>query len=217
MNDILDEFNRKTPYDYELEKYITQLEQGEIPEHFPYQHPRIWDRSVYHYRLKDKIRELGMFALVDKTWTKLLADWIGDRFCLEVMSGAGWLAKALSEHGVNIVATDNCSWENFHSKIKKYAFYMKQMNAIKAIQKHQDAEILIMSWPPYDEPDAYNAMVEWGKDRLIVYIGESEGGCTADDNFHKHFYTYNEIDIPMPRWDGIHDHVFIGKYIKNKE
>jgi hypothetical protein len=213
MNDILEEFKQKTLNDIELEKYVIQLEQGKIPKRFPYQHPKIWRHSIHHYKLKDKIRELGMFALVDKTWTKLLADWIGNRFCLEVMAGAGWLAKALYEYNVDIIATDNKSWSNLHSKIKLYSFNVKRMSAIDAIQKYNNAEILIMSWPPYDEPDAYDAMVEWGKDRFIVYIGESEGGCTADDNFHKHFYIYNEINIPMPQWDGIHDCVFIGKYI----
>jgi 2-polyprenyl-3-methyl-5-hydroxy-6-metoxy-1,4-benzoquinol methylase len=95
-------------------EFIDAIKNGNIPP----EPPDIYDYddnfnsedSMEMFRLKSLCNNYGMWAIVEQKWTKKLANWIGNRKCLEVMAGVGWLAKALSEHGVNIVATDDFSW-----------------------------------------------------------------------------------------------------------
>jgi hypothetical protein len=194
----------------QIQKCIVEMKNGNVPTIWP-EIPNFYipdDIKFYEYRRKVCF-EYGMFAMVDMSWTAELAKWIGNRTCLEIMAGAGWLSKALHNHGVEIIATDDYSWFDGHKKIN-HVFNVQNMNAIDAINTF-DADILIISWPPYDKPDAYKAMVEWGDKLPIVYIGEDCGGCTADDDFHNHFVKY-DINFYMPQWNYIHDYVFIGRY-----
>ena len=53
--------------------------------------------------------KVAMFALVNKAWTKKLADELsrlGISRGLEVCAGRGYLSKALTEHGIYVISTD---------------------------------------------------------------------------------------------------------------
>lgn len=143
-----------------------------------------------------------------------LANHINGRKCLEVCAGTGWLSKLLSDAGVNIIATDNGAWENkkFDTWKKKY-IEMDMIDALEAIDKYSDVEVVIMSWPEYESPLAnqvLNKCLETGKG--LIYIGEDSGGCTADYDF---FDTIYEKDLDMKiisdyyiPYDGIHDNIY---------
>lgn len=156
----------------------------------------------------------GMWAIVTLDWTRQLADWIGERKALEIMAGAGWLAKALHDHGVDIVATDSQSWDDRHDQMIRLC-PIEQQEATEAVCKYADADLLICSWPPYGDGAIYRAAEAWGSERPIVYIGEGEGGCNAPDEFWSHFRELEDApDIPLKSWRGIHDHIFIGNYME---
>ena len=99
--------------------FIACLDRQEIPPEPP-QCQRFRDlfgqdaSSVIDWR--DECCNRGMWALVYRSFARKLAVWIGNRRVLEVMAGRGWLAKALSEEGVSIIATDDNSWDDRHSK-----------------------------------------------------------------------------------------------------
>lgn len=162
------------------------------------------------YTARSECTKLGMWAIVDLDWTKRLAAWIDGLKVLEVMAGKGWLAKALSLHGVDIVATDNMGWTNMHAD-PTYLYPVEKLGARAAVTKYQDANILLVSWPPYGDIEVMKVCKAWGTNRPIIYIGEGEGGCNAPDGFFRRFRE-EEIDIPLPQWDGIHDYVRIGYY-----
>ncbi|MBC2581679.1 hypothetical protein [Clostridium sp. DJ247] len=60
--------------------------------------------------LRQGIVERIGFPLISKQWIKPLAKWIGDRKCLEVMAGCGSISFALKQEKVNIITTDDYSW-----------------------------------------------------------------------------------------------------------
>lgn len=167
---------------------------------------------VLSWSLRDMCIKRGMWAIVDEYWTGALAQWIGGREALEIMAGAGWLSLALRGHGVNIVATDDYSWDKHrHAGIKR-VIPVKKMRADRAAAKIE-ADVLIVSWPPYEERGIVEACTAWGTERPIVYIGESEGGCCAPDEFFEHFEPMPDApDIPLMCWPTIHDRVMIGKW-----
>lgn len=192
-----------------ISEFIAYVKRYEIPPSGPrvydWQHPNFAE----NYTARGECTKRGMWAIVDMEWTRKLAHWSGARQVLEVMAGKGWLAKALSLHGVNIVATDNMGWTNMHSD-PTYLFPVEKLGARAAINKYPNADILLISWPPYDDPEIMKVCKAWGSNRPIIYIGEGQGGCTAIDGFFEHFY--EEDTLYIPQWDGIHDYITIGYY-----
>jgi len=44
----------------------------------------------------------------------------------------------------------------------------------------------------------------------LIYIGEGEGGCTADDMFFDRLDEWKHIEtIDIPQWDGIYDRLSV--------
>lgn len=201
-----------------LDEYMAFLDKREIPPYPPEGASTCgWDaildidKSMSMTTARTWVtQKKGMWCIVDQVWTKQLAEWIGNRKVLEIMAGAGWLAKALSDHGVNIIATDGfCS----HG-IKKSmtVFPVEKMRPKKAVQTFE-ADILLVSWPPYDQDRALiSACIEWGTKKPVVFIGESEGGCTASDKFFDIFHRTEDVpEFSMMSWPYIHDWVQVGK------
>lgn len=197
------------------QEFINFLDRKEIPPKAPYfcvpgNFLSLW--HLDHYRYRDEAIKRGMWAIVTQSWVTNMADWIDNRSVLEVMSGRGWLAKALSEQGVTITATDDFSWKiNGHKPV----FNVIKQNAWEAAKQSQD-DLLLMSWPPYDDNTATRVIEAWGPDRPIIYIGEGEGGCNADDEFFRLFKSdLRQPDLWLPRWPHIHDYIQIGRYYQS--
>lgn len=160
-------------------------------------------------RGRERCCKAGMWAIVDRIWTKELATWIGKKKVLEIMAGAGWLAKALSDCGVEIIATDDFSWVGQQHQAPLAAIYpVKQMDAIQAVREIK-ADILLISWPPYTCSTINRVCEIWGSQNPIIYIGEDDGGCNAPEEF---FTCFEIIDdsLSIPSWPCIHDRIFIG-------
>jgi hypothetical protein len=70
--------------------------------------------------------------------------------------------------------------------------------------------VLLLCWPPYDDPMAHDALHAYRSD-LLIYVGEGYGGCTADDGFfdllERDWSEVARMDIP--HWAGIHDYLTI--------
>jgi hypothetical protein len=198
---------------------------NEIVENIPYKYTDHWDSfepnaTTEAFKLRKQWIKKGMFALVTWSWVTPFAKWIGNKKCLEVMAGRGWLSLALHSLGVDITATDDYSW----SKERKWdepVTEVEELDAIKAVEKYgKDIDLLIISWP-YMDDNAYKTITALHKinpNALIVYIGEGCGGCTADDDFHDHFREIEDEEFQkaasgFQRWWGLHDYVMLGEYI----
>ena len=194
---------------------ISYLDREEIPPMVSIERGLL---NTHAWEIRDKATSRGMWAIVDKTWTKELAEWVGDRNCLEIMCGFGWLAKALKDHGVDVTATDDQSWDGNRHSIGKPFDFVENLDGLSAVKKYKDAEVLIVSWPPYQGDEICRICEAWGEEKPIIYIGEMGGGCTACDEFHENFNIRNYYDegpfFYMPQWDGMHDEVVIGYYKK---
>lgn len=165
----------------------------------------------------------GMCAFVSWRWVEPLAQWIGKRRCLEIMAGRGLLPYALKKLGTDIIATDSFIWqkEGLHPEWSPPVIDVEEMDCLKAIRKYgQGAELMIMSWPPYNEPIAYHALKEFyrvNRDGLVIYIGEERGGHTADDLFFDHFKLiqdrgFKKVTESFESWYGINDYPQLGRY-----
>lgn len=159
----------------EVNQFLDDIQNDKIPETFP-EHPDcFFDFSETNLK-KDTImmlvrsycQSIGYYGVVTKDYCKELKDYIGDKKVLEIMSGRGFLAKGLSEEGVYVKATDDLSWSN----MKNSVFNIENQSAIDAVKQNKDNfDILLISWPPFNEYAINDVIKEWGSKKEILYIG----------------------------------------------
>ena len=194
---------------YAIEKRIKDnlelLRNLQIPQNYPIE---LFTRPEIFNTRRDVIKLQG-FAVLEKNWLKVLADWIGKRKVLEVMSGCGALSKSLRDFGIDIIATDNFSledkWQNIWCEIEN-------IDAVDAINKYKDRDILIASWMPYNEEIDYKClerMREVNPNMKMLIIGEIYG-ATNSEKFWKEANIIdepiiNELNVLYHRWMFIHD------------
>lgn len=156
-------------------------------------------------------REHFSFAIPTNEAIKEIKDFSCGNTILEIGSGIGLWAKLLHEKCVDIIATDpeEKMWKHFQNK--KW-FNVECLDAIKAIEKYKP-KVLMTVWPSYSELWTGQALKSFYRNggEKVIYIGESDGGCTGDHLFHRILNKcFKNISIIyIPQWEGIHDAVFL--------
>jgi hypothetical protein len=127
---------------------------------------------------------------------------------VEMGAGGGYWSYLIDQMGGDIIAYDKAPHYNSQSQCKWYEVHIGEE---EVLTQHYD-RTLFLCWPPYDNLMAYNSLKNYKGDTLI-YIGESNGGCTGEDNLfkllEKEWSLYKELSIPT--WGGVYDMVYIYK------
>ena len=147
------------------------------------------------------------FAVPDENAIKTIAKYSP---IIELGAGNGYWAWLLQQQGVNIKPYDNYSWNQFKTP---YTVIEKgNENILLSQPRHIN---LMLCWPDYAEPFAFNCAVNF-QGKYIIYIGEGSGGCTGDDSFHNYLSEYFHLKekVYIPQWWGLHDDVYIYERIK---
>ena len=168
--------------------------------------------SEIDYLTREIFTENFAWAVPSMSILKEIVEFSDGKKVLEVGCGSGLWAGLLRLMGVNIVATDGFISHGFSEET---AFVdIEKLSATEAALVHHDAEVLLIIWPNYDDTFATNVVKTFQGDSLI-YIGETEGGCTADASFFrelKNNWTYNSWRyICIPQFYGLHDLAFTVK------
>lgn len=126
----------------------------------------------------------------------------------------------LKELKVNTILDVGCGKALWPALINQYgcfnvtAFDVEKIDApyMEVTNTYPMAEFdcLLYVWPDYAEPWAYNELF-CRTPKVVVYVGEERGGCTADDNFYELLRTdYTRVHHSyLPNWPSIHDTVNI--------
>lgn len=195
----------------ELKKFAKTLADGEIPKATPkvllrenlFSISYDVSRSITVINFRSGVlRELKVFSNVTQSFAKSVKKELPDATFLDPLAGRGYLAKALQEEGLQVIATDNNSWGG--------ADHLENLDALDSIEKYGDQVThVIISWPPYDSPLGAEILKKAREKGLgILYIGEGEGGCTADDEFHNLFQIKKYLDYDT--MESLHDFAAIG-------
>jgi hypothetical protein len=112
-------------------------------------------------------------------------------------SGTGYWEKVL-----NIPAFDDHSGDY---SFKHDDSYVQKMSAKAAVLKYPDHDVFC-SWPSYRGEWFTEAVKAMQPGRLLYYIGEGYGGCTAADSFHA-LKLKRVDDVDIPRWRGMNDYL----------
>ena len=193
----------------ELIKSLTLYQKKEIPDSIEIND----DLGLYDLEIRRDIIKVAGFPLLAKDWISPLSQWIGDRKVLEIMAGCGSLTYTLKKNGIDIIATDDFSWK---SHTWETWANVEKIDCIEAIKKYNDREIVLCSWA-YTDDTLYKALLELRKtDRLLIYVGENQNGCTASDEFFKNYITVEDKDFEKAvsqykSYNCIHDCILLVK------
>lgn len=120
---------------------------------------------------------------------------------VEIGAGAGYWAFLIQQLGGEICCYD--------IKPPEQVWFKVQEGGPEKIQDHLDYT-LFLCWPPCDESMAMDCLKLYSG-KILLYVGEGDGGCTGDDEFHmlleNGFEEMQYVDIPQ--WSGIHDHLLV--------
>ena len=137
---------------------------------------------------------------------------------LSVCSGYAYTESLMKENNIDIIATDiEPNTKNTYCVKGKFFMDVEEIDGKDAVIKYSDRNVFL-AWPPYDNNIAYEVVKAMNIDRFLIYIGESEGGCTGNDDFFEYLDSnFIEIkhNIPNPQWSGLHDYVYIYKKVKH--
>ena len=127
---------------------------------------------------------------------------------VEVGAGSGYWAKILRDAGADIIATD-IGQQSGYSKLW-VVDSVERMSADDAIAKWPERNVFV-SWPSYDMPWAREMVEKIRPGKMLAYIGEARGGCTADNGFFEVLSKQFEMveTVRIPQWPGIHDELWI--------
>lgn len=132
---------------------------------------------------------------------------------VDPMAGTGYWAWLLAQLGVDVVAYDLNPpavgrTENFHHPDTPAYATVQRATAVESVLLHPD-RTLLLSWPPYGF-SAEVVLKAYQGDR-VVYMGEMEGGCCADDALFEAFERdWVEVAERVPvQWDALHDRVVV--------
>lgn len=167
---------------------------------------------VEELRLRDKfIAKFGFAILSDDAVSALLPL---SPF-VEVGAGSGYWSYELIRAGAQSVAADPQTgtyyFGNGHTNWVDSPYVpIERLTGVDAVDKYPDHTLLTV-WPDMATWPA-ETLARY-KGAMVAYVGESSGGCTADDDFHRileeSFFTVQEIAIPQ-FW-GVHDFLSIWK------
>jgi len=169
---------------------------------------------------RDTYLKAGMVGFVSWRWVNPFVDWINGRKCLEIMSGRGWLSHALKLKDVDVIATDNLSWQKSSKNWDETLTDIEEIDAVQAIEKYgADVDIVICSWPIPDDTafKSLKRLNEVNPKAVFVFIGEARSVTCADIDFYEHFKEIEDEKFQLvaekyQSWAGIPERLILGKY-----
>lgn len=175
------------------------------------------DLSFFIQTLRDSyVKDFGFF-LVTEDFLDVSKNFLSNKHVLEVGAGTGFLSNCLHNNGINITSIDLETTNN------KYGFQKMHHNiiegdAVKYLKKNlKSYSTVLMSWPNYSNDFAYNILKVMEPNQSLIYIGESFGGCTANDKFFNLLEKKAKINVTATEnyqanhvsWPCIHDKVYV--------
>jgi hypothetical protein len=169
-----------------------------------------WRSRMYHHR--DRLVFVYSWAVpTARAITKIAR--LGP--IVEIGAGMGYWARLIKEAGGDVVAYDTyppdkrknyyCGKEVFHPVLR---------GGPEKAAEHPERD-LMLCWPPYQNNMASTSLKNYAGDTL-VYIGEQEGGCTADRKFFEELRrSWKQIGrCALPQWYHMGDSLVIYQRIR---
>ncbi len=177
-----------------------------------------WEKPIHRNELCGKYT----WAIPDPDSLAFVAHWLSPQG-VEMGAGSGYWAWQLTQLGVDMFAYDETppqlkTGNHWHSprtgpygellNETRSIFFSVQEGKPDILSQHTD-RTLFLSWPPMS--DMASDCLKTYQGKRLVYIGEDDGGCTADDAFFAQL-TEDWVEVASHRpiqWWAIHDWITV--------
>lgn len=167
--------------------------------------------NYFSYDRGEKFRQEYAWAVPTKKAIEEIKQFVGNEQVIEIGAGLGLWAKLLQDIGIHVVPIDTFTGRGKYYPENRIPYTdVEEIGHTDALHKYPSHRVLMLVWPPYDDPMAYETLKNFTGNKLI-YVGESGGGCTGDDKFcYLLGSEWQEVkQINIPQWMGIHDYLWL--------
>jgi hypothetical protein len=121
---------------------------------------------------------------------------------VEIGAGTGYWAWLLGQAGCKVAA--------FDAEPRQRPHWTPIQSSSTSVFENYGSSTLLLCWPPWNDPMAEHALARH-RGQYLVYVGESEGGRTANAEFFRQLQESMilEKEIQIPTWPGFFDRVMI--------
>lgn len=159
------------------------------------------------------IDDYGIFGLPSKQFMLNFVKLVGDKQVYDMGCGVGYFSYLFNKtHKYKKAIAMDTFETKYSNKIplnnRKLWEQIIIVNAVECAREIKDS-IIVISWPDYESSFAIDLCRNLDKSNEVYYFGESQGGCTADDNFFEKFnLEEHDLSALWFSWEGIHDRMF---------
>lgn len=157
-------------------------------------------------------REYGIWSLPNLKTAKLIKQEYNVKSSLEIMAGNAYWSKALSEVGVKAIASDSFVWAKSSTTGKTPIFETENLDALSAIKKHPEVDLIICSWAPNfgeDDVNILNFYRQLNYQPVLLFIGEKFGATNSTIFWQEARTTTNKkVNRSFQSFDFINEEVF---------
>lgn len=170
----------------EAVKAAPALVPGQPLAHYP-------DRNDFNlacplfYKREEFVKTYG-FMMPTAEVIDVLTGMLAKQKTLEAGSGSGWLADQLSQRGIDIEAADWTDYRLPKTQGRRKGYPFEQ---VFRLDHHGDATRLLpgtygtilLVWPNLGSAFAAKIAQRMSTGQRLIYCGEGQGGCTANEHF----------------------------------
>lgn len=149
------------------------------------------------------------YSVVTAELLDRLVEFIGQDTVLEVGAGSGYLARLLSDRGVKITAIDSQEGPNTREPWwQQPLYYPVEKKDVRQLQSF-DEGIILLAWPCMNSDFSVHVLRKMVKGQILIYNGESDGGCTATPEFFAELHGGDFVPLYVDDIDdaGISEHL----------
>lgn len=140
-----------------------------------------------------------------------IAQYTPNNEVVEMGAGTGYWAYLLSQMSITVYAWDKNPYHNRHCD----AHWGDVMpGGPEKLSRFSNIPMLLV-WPPYDDDMATKSLLAY-KGNTLIYVGEGEWGCCANDSFFDALHCeWKEVEnIEIPQFQCIHDSMSVFKRLQ---
>lgn len=157
-------------------------------------------------------REYGIWSLPNLKTAQLIKQEYNVKSSLEIMAGNAYWSKALSEVGIKAIASDSFAWAKSSTTGESPIFETENLDALSAIKKHPEVDLIICSWAPNfgeDDVNILNLYRQLDYQPVLLFIGEKFGATNSTTFWQEVKTTTNKkVNRSFRSFDFIDEKVF---------
>jgi len=192
---------------------------------YPLQNQEYWERRILRPTKEEalfpgdpiarmeRVYDQG-YTIVPAELLEELVAWMGSDEVFEVGARCGYLARLLADRGVNIRAVDSREGECTRDPWWERPLYFNVEKIDVRDMESFPGRVILMTWPCQKSDFALQVAQKMQIGQMLLYHGESQGGCCATPEFFDYLRTYfSEVDVQDLDDKGVSDYLMQDRWL----